>query len=99
MKEVPFLSQGFNNVSVKKGDTFKIELYEGGIAGAIYDLEVIAGKATLIDTDEQRKGSVAVRTYTFKAQEAGDVEVVAHGIMHGAGGRKSAPLSFKLTVQ
>lgn len=98
-KEIPSLCQGFNAVSVKKGGYFKIELVEGGPTGMSYDVEVVAGSAVFQGTHEQRHGAVVERTFYFRAEEAGDVEVVAQGMMHGYDGRKTPPLSFRLKVQ
>ena len=98
-KEIPSLCQGFNTVSVKKGECFKIELVEGGQTGMSYDVEVVAGKVAFQGTDERRQGAVVERTFYFRAEEPGDVEVVAQGIMQGYDGRKTLPLSFRLKVQ
>jgi len=100
MNEVPSLCQGFNPVSVKAGDIFKIELLEGGAPGTKYALEVVTGNATPIGKDKQYLGKgVFERTFTFLAEEAGDVEVRARATMRNFDNRVVAPLSFRLTVQ
>jgi hypothetical protein len=98
-QEIPSLCQGFNAVSIKKGELFKIELVEGGQTGMSYDVDVVSGKAVFQGTDERRNGAFVDRTFYFRAEEAGDVEVVAQATMQGYDGRKAPPLSFRLKVQ
>jgi hypothetical protein len=105
MKPVPSLIPGFNNVSIKKGDTFKISLIEGGEDFLSYDVAVVTGKAELIATDKKYTTDLGFdmvfRDLIFKAEKAGDVEIIVQGTKHplGSGRYKTAPKSYKLKVQ
>jgi hypothetical protein len=91
------LYQGFNNISVKKGDVFEIELFEGGRAETSYEIDVVKGKAELIGTKAEPCDELTLRTFTFRAEETGPVEVTAQATVRG--GHKFSPNNYKLRVQ
>lgn len=93
------LTETFNQATVKKGDIFRIELNEGGIAGLGYDdVQVVSGKAKLLsDTREHYDDP---HRFEFKAEEVGEIEIVAKGRLYGFGGKPAAEnsLHFKIKV-
>ncbi len=77
------LTAQFNAATVKKGETFRIDLNEGGFVGAKWDLEVVSGKAKLVKTVPY-SGLYGLTGRVFEAQDGGDIEIVAKGRPGGA---------------
>ena len=91
------LTEEFNQTSVKKGDTFRIVLHEGGIAGLSYDdVQVVSGKAKLLSNTREHYQDP--RTLEFKAEAAGEIEIVAKGKLHAMGGKQGDTYRFKIQV-
>jgi len=70
------LTTDFNTATVKKGETFQIDLLEGGFAGTHWKLDVVSGAAKHIETI-QRRTNLGYVGRVFEAQERGDIEIVA----------------------
>ncbi len=77
------LTSKFNEATVKKGETFRIDLNEGGFVGAKWDLEIVSGKAKLVKTIPH-SGNFGPVGRVFEAQDSGDIEIVAKGRPGGA---------------
>lgn len=79
------LSKAFNTATVRKGDTFTVELDANPTTGYLWDMRLKAGKATLVSqeyTASAPAGSMAiggggVETFVFRAEEAGEIELEA----------------------
>lgn len=80
------LSDGFNSISVKKGEEFTIELMENGGAGYLWDFNVVSGAAANLgrvaeaakpfDKDQAIGGAYLSKT-RFQALDAGMVTIEA----------------------
>ncbi len=92
------LTQKFNQAVVKKGETFQVELTEGGIANLHWDVAVVSGQATQIDkiskeiTPPYASDTAWAVTTVFRADETGDIDIEAKA--RGA----SKGLHFKVQV-
>ena len=79
------LTEKFNAISVKKGETFVVELESNGSTGYSWDLQLIAGKARLlkkvynssVNGGPMLVGSGGRESFIFKAEEAGIIELKA----------------------
>jgi len=71
------------NAAIKKGETFQIDLLEGGAAGTRWKLDVVSGAAKPVETIPRRTNLGYVGR-VFEAQERGDIEIVATSIPTGA---------------
>lgn len=72
------LTPEFNNVTVKKGSEFEIQLQGGGYAGITWEsIEVTAGKASFIGKSQEQMGSAYYLRHKFKAEQYGDIEITA----------------------
>jgi inhibitor of cysteine peptidase len=79
------LTKAFNSTTVQKGDLFKIELDANPTTGYLWDMKLKAGKAQLVSeeyTSSAPAGSMViggggVTSFVFKAEEAGEIELVA----------------------
>lgn len=80
-KAVATLTKEFNEASVKVGENFDIELPIGGFIGQAWNkVQVVSGDATLVRSPAKASGGCTGPlsvTWTFKAEKAGDVEIVA----------------------
>jgi hypothetical protein len=81
-KETPTLTERFNEVTVKKGDIFQVDLVEGGIAGVMWNSQVVSGKATLLSatSKEHLPGACdgqSTQRRVYRAEEAGEINIVA----------------------
>ncbi len=76
------LTKKFNEITVKKGDTFQVDLEEGGLLGVMWDAQLVSGKATLLeDTCKEIfpgacDGPILHRK-VYRAEEAGEIKIVA----------------------
>lgn len=102
------LSKSFNAVTVQKGETFKIELDANPSTGYLWDVQLKAGKASLVSqnyTPDAPAGSMViggggVESFVFKAEEAGKVELVAEYSRPWEKGTKPAVTQrFDVTVK
>ena len=77
------LSESFNDITVKRGSTFVIELDENPSTGHRWQFRIVSGKAGKMDdqfTAEQRPntmGGVGKRRMTFKAFGKKDIVIKA----------------------
>lgn len=90
------LTPQFNTATVQKGDMFQINLFEGGFVGQVWDMEVVAGKAQLVSVSNP--GSAGISEKVFKAEEFGDIEIIAKGRMAGGGNAPNGLHTFKIRV-
>ena len=86
------LTEAFNQAVVAKGEFFAIELESNSTTGYRWDLQLKAGKASLVQKDyvpdtPMKIGTGGKETFVFKAEEAGAIEisaVYAQAWNHGA---------------
>ena len=79
------LTMEFNKVSVAKGEYFAIELPSNPATGYRWDLQLKAGKASLVMNDyitDAQPGSMLVggggkEVFVYKAEESGTIEIDA----------------------
>lgn len=79
------LSKTFNEITVKKGDVFAIDLDANATTGYLWDMRLTAGKASLVSqnyTSEAPAGALVmggggVESFTYKAEQTGTVELIA----------------------
>ena len=79
------LTEAFNTISVKKGETFTVELDSNPSTGYGWDLQLTAGKASLVKQDFRSStppgsmicGAGGTEIYTYKAEEMGTIELNA----------------------
>jgi len=79
------LTEEFNKVSVAKGEYFAIELKSNPSTGYGWDVQLKAGKASLVMKDyisDAQPGSMLVggggkQVFVYKAEEAGAIEIEA----------------------
>ena len=89
------LTVEFNVASVKKGETFEIEMVGGGFVGETWTLSVVSGHAKFLSkksVSEHGGGcSDVFERSVFRAQEKGDIEIVARG-------KFASPVKFRINV-
>jgi inhibitor of cysteine peptidase len=79
------LTKSFNTATVRKGETFTVELEANPTTGYLWDMRLKAGKATLVSqkyTPAAPAGSLViggggVETFVFRAEETGQIELEA----------------------
>jgi inhibitor of cysteine peptidase len=79
------LTKAFNTATVRKGETFRIDLDANPTTGYLWDVRLAAGKASLVSqeyksaapADSMVIGGGGVESFVFKAEETGTVELVA----------------------
>lgn len=77
------LTETFNEISVKKGELFALELPELAGAGYLWDVTVGTGRATLLGTDNRALGrpdavgGPTLTTRVYRADETGDIRLRA----------------------
>jgi len=79
------LTKSFNTATVRKGDTFTVELEANPTTGYLWDMRLKAGKATLVSqtyASSAPEGSLViggggVETFVFRAEETGQIELEA----------------------
>ncbi|MDE2337550.1 MAG: protease inhibitor I42 family protein [Alphaproteobacteria bacterium] len=100
------LTGQFNTATVKKGETFAIELGSNPSTGYSWDVQLKAGKASLVKTDYKPDskdpmiiGGGGKEIYVFKAEETGTVDIEA--VYRRPWDKSSAgkPLRFGVTVR
>jgi inhibitor of cysteine peptidase len=103
------LTEKFNEVTVKKGETFEISLEGNATTGYSWEFKVVAGKASLVNEDyivdpsppgEFWCGVGGRQFAAFKADEKGKIEIQAEYKRPWA--KNDAPAksqTFKITVK
>ncbi len=78
------LTEQFNTATIKKGETFAIELTSNPTTGYMWDVQLKAGKASLVkkdytpdSKDPQVIGDGGKEIFVFKAEETGTVGIEA----------------------
>ena len=79
------MTKAFNTATVRKGETFTVELDANPTTGYLWDMRLKAGKATLVSqeyTSSAPAGSMViggggVETFVFRAEETGRIELEA----------------------
>ena len=78
------LCESFNEITIKRGDTFQIVLDENPSTGHRWQFQIVAGKAAKMDDQFTPKskdanviGGVGVRTMTYKAYGKTDIVIDA----------------------
>jgi predicted secreted protein len=107
------LSEQFNNISVKKGEYFIVDLpSNGGSTGYMWDISVTAGKASVVkkeylpldpaetEEDEMACGRTMHDRTIMRADETGTIELSAEYRRPWEKGNPPAQQkTFKVTVQ
>ena len=101
------LTEEFNKVTVAKGEMFSIELDSNPSTGYRWDLQLKAGKASLVDEDfisDAPKNSMVCgaggkKVFIFKAEEAGTIEIDATYKRPWKSDGAAQSQSFKITVK
>jgi inhibitor of cysteine peptidase len=80
------LTENFNTISVKNGETFAIELPSNASTGYSWDLHLQSGQASLVKQNfvssappgrKGRVGAGGTSVYVYKADAAGTIEIDA----------------------
>lgn len=93
------LTEAFNEISVKRGELFSLELTEMAGAGYLWDVHVGSGKATLLSTASKSLGGPdsiggnILSTRIFRADEEGDIRIRA--VHQQPWDKKNPPLAVK----
>lgn len=96
------LTEAFNSVTIKKGESFAIALESNPSTGYMWDLQVTSGDATLWHKDLEAGsnfGGSCREVFMYQADKAGTVEIDAN---YQRPWEKNAPAKsqqFKITVE
>lgn len=100
------LTEQFNAATVKKGETFAIELTSNPTTGYTWDVKLKAGKASLVKKDYKSDskspmvvGGGGKEVFIFKAEESGIVRIDAVHSRPWAPSPKDKSLRFGVTVR
>ena len=102
------LTKAFNTATVRKGETFRVELEANPTTGYLWDMRLKAGKATLVSQEYTSGappgslviGSGGVETFVFRAEETGQIQLEAEYSRPWEKNAKSAVTQrFDITVR
>lgn len=110
MKDQPMtrLTKSFNTASVRKGETFTVELEANPTTGYLWDMRLKAGKATLVSqeytssesADSMVIGGGGMETFVFRAEEEGTIELQAvYSCPWEKNGKPAVTQRFDITVR
>lgn len=74
------LTAEFNEATIRKGETFQIQLLEGGYNHWRWSLEIASGQVTLLsapNSDRAEWCMMPVAEWLYRTEEKGDIEIVA----------------------